>query len=199
MEPGPKSHRDNGRRLWGPRPWKNYDNLHAGENYPAVYLGWGEANEFCRRLTQKEKDGTTYRLPTEAEWEYACRAGTTTRFSFGDDAARLAQFAWYGGAEGDGSAKNQTCAHEVGLKKPNAFGLADMHGNVSEWCQSFYEEKLFGGTDPTGPANGVYRVFRGGGWASIAAGCSSAFRSGGTNGEQDIDLGFRVARVPSGK
>lgn len=182
-------------KLMGTTPWKSYEHTRSGENYPAVSMHAEDANEYCKRLTLKEKDGTTYRLPTEAEWEYACRAGTTTRYSFGDDVAALDQYGWYGRSEGDGSAKNSTFAHEVGLKKPNPFGLFDMHGNVWEWSRDFYDEKLTGGVDPTGPAKGNYRVFRGGAWDSNAAGCGSAFRSGAFTYDREIDVGFRVARV----
>ena len=134
--------------------------------------------------------GWSYRLPTEAEWEYACRAGTKTEYSFGDSDSELDEYAWYGKAEALGGT-----THPVGEKKPNAWGLHDMHGNVWEWCQDWHGKYPSGPvTDPTGPSSGSFRVFRGGGWSFISQNCRSAFRSGFSPGSRSHYLGFRVLR-----
>jgi formylglycine-generating enzyme required for sulfatase activity len=157
-----------------------------GNDYPMYYVSWDEAQEFCRRLSQQT--GKTYRLPTEAEWEYACRAGST-----GDYAGNLNAMAWYGNNSG-------SKMHPVGQQKANAFGLFDMHGNVWEWCQDWY-----GGyssddqSDPTGPAKGEFRVVRGGSWLSVGASCRSAYRNRDAPGVRDDIIGLRVvqsARTP---
>jgi formylglycine-generating enzyme required for sulfatase activity len=96
---------------------------------PVERVSWNDAVEFCRKLSDEE--GVEYRLPTEAEWEYACRAGTTTAYSFGNDVAQLGEYAWY-------ADNSENTSHAVGEKKPNAWGLYDMHGNVWEWCQDWF-------------------------------------------------------------
>jgi formylglycine-generating enzyme required for sulfatase activity len=159
-----------------------------GDNNPVEQVGWNDAVEFCRRLSQKE--GKTYRLPTEGEWEYACRAGTQTRFSFGDNSSDLGDYAWYTSNSG-----YQT--HPVGQKKPNSFGLYDMHGNVWEWCQDWYDENYYKNSpsiDPQGPDSGPYRVLRGGSWGYVIGGCRSAYRGRLTPGYQRSSNGhgFRV-------
>jgi formylglycine-generating enzyme required for sulfatase activity len=133
----------------------NQQSFLAGEgpDHPMAFVDHNEAREFCRRFTEAERQagrlpaGWEYRLPTEAEWEYACRAGTTTRYSFGDDESRLVGYAWF-----DGNSEHSS--HPVGQKDPNRWGLHDMHGNVWEWCSDWYVGELMGGTDPRGP----YRV-----------------------------------------
>jgi formylglycine-generating enzyme required for sulfatase activity len=159
-----------------------------GDNLPVETVSWDDAVEFCRRLSQKEDK--TYRLPTEAEWEYACRAGTTTRFYYGDDLdeSKLGEYAWYG-SNSDGK------THPVGQKKSNAFGLYDMHGNVWEWCQDWYDEKYYSNkpeVDPPGPASGQYRVLRGGNWSGNALDCRVADRVNDSLSSRDNGIGFRV-------
>jgi formylglycine-generating enzyme required for sulfatase activity len=160
-----------------------------GSNLPVEFVTWNDVVEFCKNLSQKE--GKTYRLPTEAEWEYACRAGTTTKFSFGDDESQLGDYAWYDENSGDKT-------HSVGEKKPNAWGLYDMHGNVWEWCQDWYGSYRSGSiTDPPGSQTGQGRVLRGGCWTPYLAGqYRVSFRYSGT-GIRDgrgHGIGFRVVR-----
>jgi formylglycine-generating enzyme required for sulfatase activity len=162
-----------------------------GPNNPAENMNSETAIEFCRRLSELPEEkaaGHTYRLPTEAEWEYACRAGTTTKYSFGDSDSELGDYAWCGINRG-------RATHPVGGKKPNAWGLYDMHGNVGEWCQDWVKSYPSGSvTDPTGPSSGKYRVVRGGSWVAVSKICRSAFRNGYGFDQLDIILGFRVVR-----
>jgi formylglycine-generating enzyme required for sulfatase activity len=157
-------------------------------------------------LNQQEGAGK-YRLPTEAEWEYAARAGTTSTYSFGDDTEALWRYAWYSGnsippcPESLNNCLNflEANAHPVGQKKPNAWGLYDMHGNVLEWVQDWYGEKYYSGssgTDPQGPSSGSYRVGRGGRWDGSVRDCRSAYRDGGTPDSRYNFLGFRLAFSP---
>ena len=163
-----------------------------GAQNPVELVSWEDAVEFCQRLSDLPAEraaGFAYRLPTEAEWEYACRAGTTTTYSFGDDAAELGDYAWYV----DNSNKQ---THPVGQKKPNPWGLYDMHGNVFEWCSDWYGEYPSGPiTDPGGPSTGSARVDRGGCWHYGLGYCPSANRRRETFGERYFFLGFRVVRV----
>ncbi len=181
-------------------PWLGEPYVKTGKDYPATYVSWDDAQEFCRKLS--DKDGRTYRLPTEAEWEYAARGGTTTRFSFGDDEVKLSEYAWYGKNAYD---VDERYAHQVGLKKANPFGLYDMHGNVYEWCSDWYDEKEYakhaGRTvqDPQGPQSGSSRVFRGGSWSDGPLSVRSAYRFRGAPVYRFSYLGFRVASVPSVK
>jgi formylglycine-generating enzyme required for sulfatase activity len=138
-----------------------------------------------------QQEGQTYELPTEAQWEYACRAGTTTRFSFGDDENALGEYAWY-------SANSGSRTHAVGEKKPNDFGLYDMHGNVWEWCWDGYGTyQRTAVDDPRGAGGASGRMDRGGGWTSQPRNARSANRY--RNGpEYRVNvLGFRLARVQS--
>jgi len=112
-------------------PWSGKKFVKVGANYAAAYVTWDDAEEFCRQLSGMES--TTYRLPTEAEWEYACRGGTTAAYFFGDDSSLLGDYAWFAANASNAGGKY---AHEVGQKRPNDFGLYDMHGNVSEWCRT---------------------------------------------------------------
>ena len=152
-----------------------------------------DATEFCKKLTALERKSgklsakQKYRLPTEAEWEYACRAGTTTAYSFGDDESKLGAYAWY-------DKNSKWNLHEVATKKPNPWGLFDMHGNVYEWCEDWYEKSLSGGDNPKGPSAGSLRVIRGGDWYNCASNCRSADRRGFPADRND-SLGFRIVRV----
>jgi formylglycine-generating enzyme required for sulfatase activity len=199
-------------------PWRGEDYVKEGDNYPATYVNWADAIDFCEKLSEQERSagrlpsGWQYTLPTEAQWEYACRAGTTTRYSFGDAQSDLPEYAWI---EKNTKAAGEEYAHQVGQKKANGFGLHDMHGNVMEWCRDWYSDKLPGGTDPLvkigqatdfgepssakslGP--GAARVFRGGNWFVGGAFCRSAARHERTPAFRLFNLGFRVAVVQSGK
>jgi formylglycine-generating enzyme required for sulfatase activity len=156
-----------------------------GDNCPVESVSWDDAQEFIRKLNQMERTDK-YRLPAKAEWEYACRAGSTTRYYFGDDEAELGKYAWY--------SNNSDGTHPVGQKKPNAWGLYDMHGNVWEWCQDWYGEYTRSVTDPKGPKSGEGRVLRGGSWFNNARGLRSAYRHRLGPGYRDDSIGFRLAR-----
>ncbi len=170
----------------------------GSDDLPVENISWTDATAFCDKLSEREKGqlgGAVYRLPTEAEWEYACRAGSTTRYSFGDDAARLAEFAWHNGNSGGKT-------HPVRGKGPNAWNLYDMHGNVWEWCQDWREEGYYGrslGADPPAPAQAAYRVPRGGSWFDGPQRVRSAIRGRSAPDSRNFDLGFRAARVQSGR
>ena len=179
-----------------------------GRHYPVTTVSWRDVEEFCRRLSAKE--GRNYRLPTEAEWEYACRGGTDTAYYFGKNSSDLGDYAWFKGNRG-------TEGHSLIAKKnANPFGLYDMLGNVKEWCSDRYGpyteaprpvyslETLFSPsspnteannlfTDPTGPQEGVQRVIRGGSWYDDAGDCRSACRECMDENKADDLVGFRVA------
>ena len=201
------------KEVMGTEPWDGQKYVKADKDCPATYVNWGDATEFCKKLTAIErksgklKADEEYRLPTEAEWEYACRAGTETAFSYGDDESKLGEYAWWGGFDlaaltkgevkaGGGNAASEQYAHTVGTKKPNPWGLHDMHGNVAEWCSDWYGDSLAGGTDPVGPEEGSSRVFRGGGWWPDPGFCRSARRVNLPSDRRSF-LGFRVARSQS--
>ena len=162
-----------------------------GPQNPVEQVSWNDAVEFCRKLSAmpaEKSAGYVYRLPTEAEWEYACRAGTQTEYSFGDSDSELGDYEWYDKNSGE-------TTHPVGGKKPNPWGLYDMHGNVFEWCQDWYGDYPSGSmTDPTGAASGSFRVLRGGGWSSSSRYARSALRFRNSPGFRSFILGFRVLR-----
>jgi len=173
-------------------PWKEDDNVKIGPNYAAPWISWNDSVAYCKKLSAKE--GKTYRLPTEAEWEYACRAGTETRWSFGDDEKVLGDYAWY---YNNASNIGEKYAHRVALKKPNAFGLYDMHGNVWEWCHDYYGKNYYTQStekDPRGPAEGSSRILRGGGWLNSSRYSRSALRGRPLADYRNYFLGFRVVR-----
>ncbi len=171
---------------------------------PVETVTWFDAVAFCNRLSEREQltpfyaaegervqiaGGNGYRLPTEAEWEFACRAGTTTRWWFGEDEKPLAEFAWY-------SSNSAGTTHPVGEKPANPWGLHDVHGNVWEWCQDWFGPYTSNRqTDPTGPESGVGRVLRGGSWVLSPRLCRSAFRVTDLPVNRFYYVGFRVART----
>lgn len=171
-----------------PSQWKDDDR-------PVETVKWTDAVAFCQKLSvmpEEQKAGRVYRLPTEAEWEYACRAGTTTKWVSGNDEAILGDFAWF-----DSNSNSQT--HPAGQKKPNSWGLYDMHGNVWEWCGDWYG--LYAAeavADPQGPDSGSSRVIRGGSWYRSAGYCRSVDRYGVEPSDRDDDAGFRLALSPAG-
>ena len=178
----------------------------GADDLPVDSVSWQDAVAFCNTLSTRENvtpyyrvagpsvtiaGGTGYRLPTEAEWEYACRAGTTTKYSFGDDNSRVGDFAWIGISGGP---------RPAGEKPANPFGLYDMHGNLFEWCWDAYDPGYYGRSprdDPTGPEGGSNRVHRGGGFTHEPEATRSANRAGGEQFFRNLALGFRVARSPS--
>lgn len=168
----------------------------AGDENAASAISWVDASQFCQRMAAKT--GKRVRLPTEAEWEYACRAGSSNRFFYGDDAdaAELPDYAWF---DKNGYKANAAFPHPVAQKKPNAWGLYDMCGNVNEWCSDWMGPYPSGGravTDPAGPGGGAMHVFRGGSFMTAAAFCRSAARNRNTATRRVIDNGLRVVVVP---
>lgn len=172
---------------------KNPSHFQDSPNHPVEKISYFDAAAYCSALTQRERQagrlpaGYQYRLPSEAEWEYACRAGTTNLFSFGETAAEADPYAW--------TAENSDGRpHPVGLKLPNPWGLHDIHGNVWEWCLDWFEQYPAAPVqDPSGPASGRFKVFRGGGWNNDAdfARSSNRFMMAPSNGIHFV--GFRVA------
>ncbi len=176
------------KKVMGTEPWKGESFVQEGDDYPAVEISWNDAVEFCKKLSAMEN--RVYRLPTEAEWEYACRGGTKTAFSFGDDEGELSKYAWFDGNAWD---VDEKYAHQVGQKLPNAFGLHDMHGNVWEWCSDWYAEYPSGRlTNPRGPDTGSSRVLRGGSWNDVPHVVRCAYRKNLTPGYRFINVGFRL-------
>ena len=161
----------------------------CGASCPVETVSWEDAQAFIAELNRQE-GVPVYRLPLEAEWEYAARAGTQTAYPFGDDAGRLGAYAWYmDNSDGE--------PHPVGQKRPNAWGLYDMLGNVLEWTADWYGPYSAGSvTDPRGPSTGAGRVRHGGGWYGTARHCRVAYRAGISPGIRFYNLGLRLARTP---
>ena len=180
----------------------NPSSFTGNDRLPVENVTWTQAVDYCAKFTTREQNagrlptGSVYRLPTEAEWEYACRAGTTTRFGFGDDSENdlfnlLRAFAWF-----DLNAGGKT--HLVGEKAPNRWGLFDMHGNVWEWCGDWHGEYQGGSvSDPKGASSGSFRVIRGGGWSDTGGNSRSAKRNNNSPSNQNNNLGFRALLAPA--
>ena len=211
-------------RVMGKNPSQFQDPRSKGStaNHPVERVSWNDAVEFCRRLSslpEEEQEGRVYRLPTESEWEYACRAGTTTSYSYGDEEGQLGDYAWFANNSGnvvldakklllaskdkrsndDRLERYQCRTHPVGRKRPNSWGLFDMHGNVWEWCSDWYGDyPMVAVTDPQGPVQGSVRIRRGGPWNDPAECCRSAYRDFREPTHTSHSLGFRLALSPSG-
>ncbi len=175
--------------MMGTTPWAGRHTQDGADN-AASNISWNDATAFCKKMSART--GKAIRLPTEAQWEYACRAHSTTAYHFGEDAGQLDRYAWHAGNAWN---KGEKYAHAVGRKQPNDWGLYDMHGNAWEWCRDWYAKAYPSGavTDPTGPASGSLNVLRGGSFRNLAAVCRSASRiwvvAGGTARHV---YGFRV-------
>ena len=178
--------------VMGTTPWSGQGKAVPNPDHPAVYISWEDVQTFVQLLNEAAGEAL-YRLPTEAEWEYACRAGTTTRWSFGDDMNSLGDYAWH---KGNAWNAGEQYAHAVGQKRANPWGLYDMHGNVWEWCQDRYGDYSSGRqVDPTGPASGSGCVERGGGFGRPARDARSAHRNGNAPSLRYADLGARLLRM----
>ena len=188
--------------LMGTSPWQGKSNVREGKNYAASFISWEDATSFVEKLNSKEHGSGTlpndweYSLPTEAQWEYACRGGKKSAFSFGDDPS---EFDVYGWSAENAFEKGEAYSHEVGKKRPNEFGLHDMHGNVWEWCKDNFSAKLPGGTNPIINNGSDHRVNRGGGWNFATNCCRSASRLSDAADSRYNNLGFRIALARSSK
>lgn len=168
-----------------------------GDRMPVEQVSWDDTQNWLQGLNRAERESGRsinsyhYRLPTEAEWEFACRGRTTSPFHFDPEASELGEYAWYSGNSGGKT-------HPAGEKKANDWGFYDMHGNVWEWCHDRYgplpDQKA---TDPKGPDFGINRVFRGGSWGMAAARCRSAYRVWNKPSYRDYTIGFRIALAPT--
>ena len=179
----------------GNEPWHGKEYAVPNRAHPAVYVSWIQCREFVNELNgaMERPEAPQFALPTEAQWEFACRAGTPTRLCYGDDPdnTELKDYAWL--CE-NADAAGEAHAHLVGRKKPNAWGLYDMHGNVWEWCQDWYASyQPDAATDPAGPPTGRMRVLRGGSWNDEAFCCRSAFRRQRYPAEGWYSHGLRVS------
>ena len=175
--------------VMGTKPWQGKSSVIDNPLHPAVYISWNDLQTFIQLLNDAAGEAI-YRLPTEAEWEYVARPGTTTRWSFGGDENQLGDYAWYVGNNSPNSTK------EVGQKSPNAWGLYDMHGNVWEWVQDWYgdydSDSVF---DPTGPSGGAFRCLRGGSFGSAGRHLRAADRGGRERSRRDRYIGARLLRT----
>ena len=164
-----------------------------GPKNPVEWVSCEDCQQFLDRLNAKSGPGVgKFQFPTEAQWEYACRAGSTTRYCFGDEESGLGEYAWY-------RTNSDDHVHPVGEKKPNAWGLYDIHGNVWEWCQDWYDAGYYTNSpadDPGGPATGSDRVVRGGLWRRPARSCRSANRGHADGLGHGIEMGLRACLVP---
>ena len=188
----------------GTEKWRGrYVQIHP--EHPAVYISWEDVQTFIKTLNflhgTKEPGGPLYRLPSEAEWEYTARAGTTARWSFGDDETELGDHAWY---EANTWSTGTKYAQPIGARLPNPWGLHDMHGNVWEWVQDWHSAEYYGITagiasgsvvDPRGPSAGDTRVLRGGGFSDVAKGLRSACRFRHLPSARGYSMGARLVRT----
>ena len=191
-------------------PWSGKELVKEGPNFPATWISHGfnadgtieadSATAFCEKLTEIELKasrlpiGWKYTLPTEAQWEYMCRAGTKTKYSFGDPDTSLGEYAWFAN---NAFYIGEDYAHAVGTKKANPWGFFDLHGNVWEWSRDGYERNPPGGRDPfVSPLGAAYRIFRGGSWFDGSTFCESAYRNLNSPSYCYYFMGFRLATAP---
>jgi formylglycine-generating enzyme required for sulfatase activity len=177
------------RTVMGTEPWRGREFVDTGDEYPAVYVSWHDAKTFIARVNSLDPS-FYYRLPSEAEWEYAARAGTATRFSFGDDVRALNAYGWYDENSYNAGARHP---HPVGRRRPNEWGLYDMHGNVWEWVEDWYHGSY---AAPAGAAD--EKVVRGGGYDYSANGARSSFRNHVAPNRSNHVIGLRLVRQPVG-
>jgi formylglycine-generating enzyme required for sulfatase activity len=180
-------HKTEGEKAGDNNTWRN-PGFAQTDDHPVVYVSWNDANAFCAWLARET--GATVRLPREAEWEYSCRAGSMTKYYFGDNDTDLGDYAWYSGNNTPSGTK------PGGQKKPNAFGLYDMHGLAWEWCADgmrTYTDKTE--TDPEGPSAGASRVYRGGSFSDVPRCCRAALRNVRAPSFRFDYVGFRVLVV----
>jgi len=171
------------------RPWEGQVFVIKDKDHPAVYISWNHAQDFISKINRLDGKNL-YRLPTEAEWEYACRAGTTTAYSFGDDVRKLDEYGWHGKNTYD---LGNMFAQKVGQKLPNRWGIYDMHGNVWEWVQDYYGEySAETQIDPKVIDKGTNRVFRGGSFYYLSRFARSAYRGYNMPTHRLFNLGFRI-------
>jgi formylglycine-generating enzyme required for sulfatase activity len=201
-----------GSNMWNGKEWKlkpgvNWrcdvkGTIQVNKEHPVIHVSWNDAVAYCTWLT--ETLNVTFRLPTEAEWEYACRAGSTTPFNTGENLT-TDQANYDGNVPYNNNPKGKYLGKTspVGAYPPNMWCLYEMHGNVCEWCQDWFGEKYYDeckalGTveNPTGPTTGSYRVLRGGSWDNYAQYCRAAYRNRGSPGYRGYHLGFRLVFVP---
>ena len=179
------------RAVMNSEPWTGRHFMQPGDNNALSWVSWEDASKFCETLSKKTSKLVA--LPTEAQWEYACRAGSKTAYCFGDAASKLGDYAWYA----DNTSKTgQEYPHEAGQKKPNAFGLYDMHGNVWEWCQDHqhanYKKAPADGTAWVDKAPAGLRILRGGAWGYDPKHCRTAHRFAGISSDRYVHVGFRL-------
>lgn len=186
------------------RPWEGQEGVLEDPRAPATHINWDEAMAFCEKLTSIESEagrlaeGQRFTLPTEAQWEYACRSSKTTLWAFGDDPSRLSDYAWF--LENASVGVDSPSAHPVGKKKPTGRGFHDLHGNVAEWCSDWQGSyNTMPTTDPWGALNGIYRSVRGGAWVGQANELRASFRNSQTPSASNNYVGFRVALIDNGE
>ena len=188
-------------QLWiNPQPWEGKWRTRSNTNDPATGMDHSDASVFCRTLTKLDRKtdsispGWTYQLPTEAQWEFACRSGTRTRYSFGDLQSSLDDYAW---CHSNPYSIDEEYVHEVACKKPNPWNLYDMHGNVREWCLDRMSKRLPGGQDPivAEEVQSRYRVTRGGSWNYFADYCRSSARYFNSSRVESGSVGFRICLI----
>ena len=183
--------------VMGTSPWETH-NVKERSEYPAVWISWNDCQEFIKKLNENEQSDK-YRLPTDAEWEYACRAGSQDIYFFGNDKSLLRYYAW---TDEDYREKARWYPFEVAMRRPNAWGLFDMLGNVEEWCQDWYhfdssdETNIFDESpiDPKGPPYGRHRIKRGGGYKSASEEVYCAMRDFADPRKTNSFIGFRLVK-----